>query len=87
MSVLGEIMSLPPQVMSESESSCQLSIGCKVSEEPVANIMAESKENKDSEEIEPNFGDVRLVHLFLFTVNLEGLVKQVSFETWFPQLS
>jgi hypothetical protein len=62
-SVVGEIMSLPPQVMSESDS-CQLSVGCKVSEEPVANIMDESKEDKDSEEIEPNFGDVRLVHFF-----------------------
>ena len=73
--------------MSESESSCQLSIGCKVLEEPVANIKVESKDEKDSEEIEPNFGDVRLVHYFLFTVNIEGLIKQVSFETWFPPLS
>jgi hypothetical protein len=72
--------------MSELESSCQLSIGCKVSEEPVANIMDESMEDKDSAEIEPNFGDVRLVHFFLYTFNIEGLIKQVSFETWFPPL-
>jgi hypothetical protein len=64
-SVLGEIMSLPPQVMSESELSCQLCIGCKVSEEPVANIMDESKEDKDSEEIEPNLWR-RQVSSFLF---------------------
>lgn len=40
-------MLLPPQVMNESESSCQLSIGCKVSEEPVENIKDQSKEDKD----------------------------------------
>jgi len=85
--MLSEIMLLPPQVMSESESSCQMGIGCKVSEEPVANIKDQSKEDKDSEEIEPNFGDVRLVHYFLFTVNIEGLIKQDAFETWFPPLS
>jgi hypothetical protein len=49
--------------------------------------MDEFKEDKDSEEIEPNFGDVRLVHFFLFTVNIEGLIKRVSFETWFLPLS
>ena len=53
----------------------------------MANIMEESKEDKDSEEMEPNFGDVRLVHFFLFTVNIEDLIKQVSFESWFPPLS
>jgi hypothetical protein len=70
MSVLSEIMLLPPPEMSESESSCQLSIGCKVSEEHVANIKDESKEDKGSEEIEPSFGDVRFVHYFLCTVNI-----------------
>jgi hypothetical protein len=61
--------------MSESESSCQLSNGSKVSEEPVANIKEESKEDKDFEEIDPNFRDVRLVHYFLFTVNIKDLIK------------
>ena len=74
-SVVSEIIFLPPQVMSESESSCQLSNGSKVSEEPVANIKEESKEDKDFEEIDPNFRDVRLVHYFLFTVNIKDLIK------------
>lgn len=65
--------------MSESESSCQLSIGCKVSEEQVANIKEESKEDKDFEEIESNSGDVRLVHYFLFTVNIKDLIKEGFF--------
>jgi hypothetical protein len=47
----------------------------------MANIKDESKENKDSEDIEPNFEAVRLVHYFLCTVNIQGLIKQVSFET------
>jgi len=59
---------LPPQVMNESESSHQLSIGSKVSEEPVVNLKDQSKEDKDSEEIEPNFGVVRLVSFYVFTV-------------------
>jgi len=54
--------------MNESESSLQLSIGSKVSEEPVVNLKDQFEEDKDSEEIEPNFGVVRLVSFYVFTV-------------------
>lgn len=58
--------------MSESESSSLLSTECKISEEPVAHIKEESKEDKDSEDIEPNFGDVRLVSYFFSYNEQEG---------------
>jgi hypothetical protein len=50
--------------MSESESSSVLSTGCTVSEEPVANIKEESKVDKDSEEIESDSEEGRLVYYF-----------------------
>jgi hypothetical protein len=74
---MSDVIFLPPQVMSESESLTLLGIGCKVSEEPVANIKEESKEDKDSEEIEPKFGDVRLVG-YLFICNRHEGFDQVG---------
>ena len=71
-SVLSDVIFLPPQVMSESESLTLLGIGCKVSDEPVANIKQESNQDKDSEEIEPKFGDVRLVGYFFIYNRHEG---------------
>jgi hypothetical protein len=55
---------LSPQVISESESSCALSIACKVSDGAVTSLKKELKAEEDTEEIESDSEETRSVCCF-----------------------